>query len=364
MANELTVFEQLEQEAREGYLAREMPFLVARIRAQLPERFKDCTNHDVLRKMDGKIEDIVRRMKSAEQIQQNEEEENRRRSKFNLLPLHVYDQSDFDHDNEMLGHLKELRLFIDKNGLGYKLQMSFWEGFKFSFCTNGYLYDWDRLYQAFAEQKAREIVLAKCATWSPRQFILEFQRKRIEDTRDAAIGAESALIKEQVATVVFLERLRSVESRIRSMIELDPVNDIFLHILREVQTKISVTLPAYQKMVAVEEEATIFVNKELAKIACLEDLLQRLEIIREARALCDRTDEVLSNAEMAILNSLITLATGFKEMHEKIARVYEEAGIALAVDASGQNETFSMGVLDRLIDQHVPAKLEVVEKVS
>ena len=51
-------------------------------------------------------------------------------------------------------------------------------------------------------------------------------------------------------------------------------------------------------------------------------------------------------------------------MHEQIARAYEESGIALAVDVSGQGKLFDTAVMDRLIAQYVPAKLEVEKKVS
>lgn len=354
MANELTVFEQLEQEAREGYLAREMPHIIELILARKPRSFGNSWEKD--------REELRCRINidNTENIQQQQIKDNIRREKFNLPLLHVYNQQDFDNDVETLRFLKELEPVIEK---ALKQQdKSFLKRIWYFFAEKKI--DWDSVYQAYAEEKAREIVLAQCASWTPRQLILEFQRGRIEDIRDATVGEESTFVKNKVSTAAFLERLQSVKSRLQLLIEADPFNDIFRHVLMEVESKIAETNSVYQEMLLFENKAKDLVGAQLAKIAFLEDPLQKLEIVREARALCDGTDDVIANAEAAISIGLMTFGTGFQEMRKQIVRAYEESGIALAVDASGQNETFSMGVLDRLIDQHVPAKLEVVEKVS
>ncbi|OGL77786.1 hypothetical protein A3E97_01000 [Candidatus Uhrbacteria bacterium RIFCSPHIGHO2_12_FULL_47_12] len=366
MANELTMFEQLEHEAREGYLTREVPYVAARIHTLIKHNFiSGCTNWEAERAIKKLIEQLEFRMENAEGIQKHQAEENRKRSLFNLPPLHVYDQADYKFDMERLGFLKELELFVKQNASAHKRKaVSFSEWFNATMHRVGYLIDWDHLSDAFAVKKAREIVLAQCATWSPRQFILEFQRKRIEEMQAATVGPDCEFVKKKTSTSAFLDQLRSVEARVQALIDADPANDIFLRVLHEVRSKIAAVTPVHQTMIAFEQKAAGFLNDQLAKIAMLEDSLHKLETIHEARMLCDSTDQVISDAEQAITDGVITLATGFQEMHEQIARAYEESGIALAVDVSGQGKLFDTAVMDRLIAQYVPAKLEVEKKVS
>lgn len=199
---------------------------------------------------------------------------------------------------------------------------------------------------------------------SIKQVILEFQRGRITDAQNAAIGPGTTYFVEKKKSEEFLKKLVSVRDQLAQIIAADPKNDILSRVLKDVEAKAKVLSEVRRKQIQFETRVRKFVAQRLSMVEQLEGSLHKLELVREARRLCDQTDEVVSNIELSMTQSLVSFETRFVEMQGQIRQAYEESGIALAIDVSGQNDSFDLVRLENTIQQHIPAKLEGEKKVS
>lgn len=190
------------------------------------------------------------------------------------------------------------------------------------------------------------------------KIILEFQRSRIRDACELAIGKESEFSKTFEKEKNLHGKLCLMLSQLEAIVARDSVDDIFSNLLNEVRKKKEAMADVCRRKKEYEDRVRSFVEERFTEIRLLEDPLNRLELVREARALCDQANEAVANVEASIAESLMKLAAGFEEMRIQIAGAYEETGIALAVDVAGESASFDVNSLERVIAQHVPAPFQ------
>lgn len=205
---------------------------------------------------------------------------------------------------------------------------------------------------------------AEAKRLSTREIILEFQRSRIRDVCELAIGKESEFSKTFREDKQLHSKLCVMLSQLEAIVARDSADDIFSNLLNEVRKKKEAMADVCRRKKEYEDRIHAFMKARLEEVRLLEDPLRRLELVREVRALCDQADDAVVNVEASMVQSLMKLAAGFQEMRAQIAKVYEETGIALAVDVAGQNTSFDMRTLEHAIEQYVPAPFEEVRKDS
>lgn len=205
---------------------------------------------------------------------------------------------------------------------------------------------------------------AKAGTLSTKEIILAFQRNRIIDARDSAVGEDTAFAYEKTVAEAFLRRLDAVHEQLSSIVCKDPTNDFLLRLKQDVEQKRERILCVQHKRHQFEERVKSYAEDRLTAVCQLESSLSQMELIHEVHALCDQTDEVVSGVEASMAQSLLILADKFAEMQKQIEVAYEETGIAIAVEVAGQNDSFDFARFERVIEQHVPARLETTTENS
>jgi len=242
----------------------------------------------------------------------------------------------------------------------------------------------------------------KLKGFSVRELILEFQRKRIEDMQAETIGNETAFhnkmlefrlkrsrLEASLQKVNTLETQHSLRFITQQESALPFVHDVscsaegidaqspLLTIVKE-PASLAYLQPLKQKLMhriklldQTIEKGDAFVllvtkwaDSRFQELDRLDETLKEREVIDEALQACEDTNGIVEEGDLVIAQTIAALNERIKDARNEIHRYYEESGVALAISAAETGEMFDTKILDRMIEDHVPAKLEAEKKVS